>query len=550
MDVATTIATNMPSLLSAITSTDTRAQSAAASSLFGPSVISAGAASVQTEAATPIALASETLFKASIPARTTPSLSPAARRQEQQVLTYAAKLVESGRYRQAQTALQAFLDQHRSSGRTVRALGVVAMEQREYAKAERLFRQADFMLPERGYGDDAETAAVLQKDDAAVFRAAQGMLQSSDTAERGVSLLIGLTQRNPLHTEARIELAEALLRRQDAANALTQFRMALMTADEKQLTRLEGRLSELSEKAPKLAYLRRLVGQTQLRLGKAEKAAQTLAEATALADGDASYRAEEAPAHLAIGHEKLERGDIAGALASFETAQSLDFGSPEVREALGEAYLERGALCVRTGSVAAGIADLNTAAGKLRSSDDEALRKRLASIAFSAGVRLESAHLQQGEQIGDEETAFRIAFDMGGDNAVYRDKWAQLSSRIGDEFLAEERYEEAAEAYLRASALFPRNETYRESAVGALMLFGDEQLGLKEYDEAISAYQRAYELGQGEAGRLKLAGAFNARGLHFLELQDLSQARRDFNRALYYDPGNTQYEENRTAAGG
>ena len=49
---------------------------------------------------------------------------------------------------------------------------------------------------------------------------------------------------------------------------------------------------------------------------------------------------------------------------------------------------------------------------------------------------------------------------------------------------------------------------------------------------------------------LKLAGAFNARGLEYLEEGEMSKALADFHKALYYDPGNEEYQENYDARGG
>ena len=99
----------------------------------------------------------------------------------------------------------------------------------------------------------------------------------------------------------------------------------------------------------------------------------------------AQYRAEEAPAHVAIGREKLARNDITGAMASFERARALDYGSPEARVALGEAYLARGERRVRTGALVAGIGDLSTAKSRLRADGSDELRQRPGSCRVLGG---------------------------------------------------------------------------------------------------------------------------------------------------------------------
>ena len=43
-------------------------------------------------------------------------------------------------------------------------------------------------------------------------------------------------------------------------------------------------------------------------------------------------------------------------------------------------------------------------------------------------------------------------------------------------------------------------------------------------------------------------GAYNARGLEYLEEGEMSKALADFHKALYYDPGNEEYQENYDAA--
>jgi tetratricopeptide (TPR) repeat protein len=218
--------------------------------------------------------------------------------------------------------------------------------------------------------------------------------------------------------------------------------------------------------------------------------------------------------------------------------------------ALGEAYLARGELRTRQGSLSAAIADLNTAANKLRGTSNEALRRRLAQSAFTAARMLEAQHLQGGQDVGDESLAFEIAFDLDSDNATYRSKWAEVSQRIGDEFLADEKYRDAAQAYRRAYDLYPENQTYRDAAVSAYTSYGDEQMDKHDYDKAIEAYQAAHDIGRGDAVRVKLAAAYNARGLIYLAEGKLRRARNDFLRAMRLDPNNSEYQNNYNGIGG
>jgi tetratricopeptide (TPR) repeat protein len=552
------------SVLAGTSSAPTAGTSSSSSSLFGPAALlslGGGATTADGEDYSYLGVSRSTVsalpqfnLSAVLAAKAAGadplSASPKLRSEQAATLKQVADLVDQERYDEARELIDELRRKDPASGPATQALGVIELRQHHYEKAERLFRQAQQLAPDRGYDQYADIARILQKDDAEVFATARRMVAASDTYSEGLRLLYGLTERNPLHAEARLLLADSLLKEHDAAGGLAQYRLALITADHAQLERIEERLETLVKIAPQAAYVRRLLGQAQLQLGQPEQAAATLAEATKLAQDDPAYRAEEAPAQLALGREKLDRGDIAGALASFERAQGLDFTSPEVRLALAEAYVARGELNTRQGSLTAAIHDFNAAAAQLGDGGDAVLRQRLARSAFAAGQLVETQHLRSGADVGDELVAYWTAYDADPDNPVYRSKWAELGDRLGEEFLADARYQDAADAFQRAYDLFPGNAAYRAHTVNACTLSGDRQMDRHEYDGAIAAYRAAYEIEHGDDVRSKLAAAHNARGLTYLAEGRIRLARADFLQAVRLDGEKAEYQSNYSSVAG
>src|SRR5690606_38601832 len=147
-----------------------------------------------------------------------------------------------------------------NSGRSVHALGVVELEERNYAQAEKLFLRAAYLAPDNGFDEDAEVARYLQQDDETVFAAARRLGSNSATLQTGTQLLVALTHRNPLHTEGRMLLGNVLLHQGDAVNGLSQYRLAIATADDDQLQRIAARFENLVEVAPRAPYVHRLLG--------------------------------------------------------------------------------------------------------------------------------------------------------------------------------------------------------------------------------------------------------------------------------------------------
>jgi len=473
-----------------------------------------------------------------------PQVSPAVTQREDSILAQVDSLLEAGSLDDARGLLESFFQLNPNSGRSVHALGVVELEERNYAQAEKLFLRAAYLAPDNGFDEDAEVARYLQQDDESVFAAARRLVSNSDTLQTGTQLLVALTHRNPLHTEGRMLLGNVLLHQGDAVNGLSQYRLAIATADDDQLQRIAARFENLVEVAPRAPYVHRLLGETQLRLGKNDEAARTLARATELADGDSTYRAAEAPAHVAIGHALLADNRITAAMAAFEHAATLQFANHDARLGLAEAYVARGEQRARLGLHADAISDFSTAKAKLRNDGSAALRKRLAAAAFSAGAVLDGRHRRAGEKIGDEAVAFQIAYDLDPDNATYRIGLADLRNRSGDEFMAADDYRNAAYAYKRAYDLYKNNQNYRDNTANAFVLYGNDLMRQHKFDDAVEAYRTSYEITRSDTSRLKLAEAYNARGQEYLSDAKYRQAREYFRKALYYDPGNPLYQEN------
>lgn len=464
---------------------------------------------------------------------------------QSETLKQAQAYIDGGAYDKARVMVQDVLEENSQNGPAVHAMGVIELKQHRYKEAEQLFRRADQLAPDRGFGTDAENARILQKDDAAVLGQARRLLASDDTQEDGIRLLVNLTDRSPTNSEARMLLAQNLITSGDAKNGLQQYHMAVLTADEDQLGRIETRLSELVEIAPDAAYLRQLLGKTQLRLEKYDEAGRTLAVATSLANGDPTYKADEALAIVGQGRERLAQGDVTGAISKFELAREYAPTGTEVKKALGEGYAERAEAKYRAGASEAAVMDYRLAASNLGKEGTEQLREGIARGAFTAGLAVERDRLAAGEDIDKEVLAFQVAYDLDSTNTTYKRKLASTRSALGDQYLADSEYADAAAAYNKAYDLYKNNTTYRNAAVNAYKLAGDEYMTQTEYDKAIAAYDKAFDLNSYDATtKSKLADAYNTRGLYYKDLGKLTPAKADFHDALNLFPTNTTYRTN------
>ena len=485
---------------------------------------------------------------------------------EQATIKQATALRVNGKYDEARALLQGILKKNPTNGVAIHGLGAIELDQGNYEKAEGYFTQAHNYAPSYGFDRDATNARILQRDDSYVLDQARAMTRNPDTLDDGVRLLVSLTRRSPSNADARALLGEKLIEQGNAQSGLAQYQLAISSADEAQLRRIEANLESLVKVAPEAAFLQNLLGQTQLKLGKHELAAETLGLATRLSDNNDLFRADEAEAHLALGYDAMDEGDLTRALTEFTTAQELDPYSDDVNKGLAEIYLARGQQKARLGDATRAIEEYEKAKvhmlalnsdqtddGSDSESDDDEddpyadLRADLANAFYSAGRTLESRRIAAGDEVGDELTAFKSAYELDRENLTYQRKLAETQKTLGDQYMADGEYQKAGNAYKYAYEVYDDDETNLTAAINAFMAWGDERTAAYDHGQAIAAYQAAYDLDtDNETAKFSLAEAFNRRGLFYRSLgRDFySDAASDFQSAIDLYPDNDDYLNN------
>lgn len=477
----------------------------------------------------------------------TQQLSPKQLKAEQETVKQATVLRVNGQYDEARNLLEGLLKKNPTSGTAIHGLGAIELELGNYEKAESYFNKAHVFAPEYGFDRDANNAKILQQDDEYVLEQARRMTERDETRGDGVRLLVSLTRRSPTDAVARSLLAENLIKEGDATQGLVEYQLAISTANQTQSREIESKLADLVEVAPEAAYLRNLLGQVELNLGKHEQAAETLALATRLSDNDPLYQADEALAHVALGRDALAQGNRTSAMSSFQTAQGLDPLGDEVNLGLAEGYLALGQYRARLGDPGRAIEELNSAKGFLAMAESEELTSEIAATFYSVGRTLEQRRESSGEKVGDEAIAYQAAYNLDPENLTYQRKLAETQNTIGDEYLAEGSYKDAAYAYQYAYEVNSREESYKDSAISAFMNWGDERGEARDHHQAITAYQAAYDLDHdNETAKTSLADAFNTRGLFHKSLGEdfYEDAADDFLAALDLYPDNEDYQDN------
>lgn len=477
----------------------------------------------------------------------TPVYSDKQLEAEQAAIKRATALRVDGQYEEARSVLQEVIKKNPTNGVAIHGLGAIELDQGNYAKAHGYFTQAHNYSPSYGFDRDADNARILQKDDKFVLGQARRLTKSPDTLDDGVRLLVSLTRRSPSNAEARALLGEKLIAQGNAQQGLAQYQLAISSADEAQARRIEAKLESLVKIAPNAAYLRNLLGQTQLKLGKHQQAAETLALATRLSDNNPLFRADEAKARLALGHDALKRGDLIKALTEFTSAQELDPFSDEVNIGLTEVYLARGREKARVGDPTRAVQEFEKAKKHALAVKDDELRGRLAGAFYDAGRTLERRRIAAGTEIGQELTAFKAAYELDRENLTYRRKLAETQSILGDQYLAKGDLQKAANAYKYAYEVNDSETSYRDAAISAFLAWGEERSAAYDHGQAITAYQAAYNLDKSnETSKSGLAQAFNRRGLFYRSLgRDFYRdAAADFRSALDLYPNNEDYQNN------
>ncbi|MEE8386338.1 MAG: tetratricopeptide repeat protein, partial [Dehalococcoidia bacterium] len=410
--------------------------------------------------------------------------------QEKKALEEAFKLIEDGALGEARDALDDILKKNRNNGAAVHALGLIELTEGNHEEAEKLYRRADFLAPNRGYGEDADDARILSRDDDFVFEQASQLVLRGTTLDRGIGLLLRLADRRPQDAETKILLAESLLAKKDILNAQSYFAQAIEISNQDELRRIENTAEELVEALPNAPQFRRLLGRVQVGLGKFEEALATLDVAAQLSGSDVFTRSAKALAYVGIGRKLLEQGDASRAVTNFKRAKDLDPASMEVREGLAEGYLAKAEQARRFGNLRAAITSYSDAARTLGGAGSESLRKVIAGSAFDVGLRMERQSIAAGRDLDEEALAFQAAYDLDRDNTAYKRKLAEARATLGDQFLAEEKYESAIGAYQRAYDLYSNNETYKSALIDTYGLRGDELLAQRQFDRAIETYLR------------------------------------------------------------
>lgn len=522
---------------------------ASADSLFGPSsVFSLGEAAQSSDTTTsPIDLSSITSQIYGNAAAPVFKLG----KEDLAALNQARSLRDSGDYDGARGILSGLLQKSANNGFAAHAMGTVAIAEQKYSEAERWFRRADYNAPGHGYDVNADTARILQKDDATVLATARRFLSTPGTADEGQGLLVELTTRSPDQTDARILLADRLIKAGDATNGLLQYRTAIGSADPEQLQRMEATLQGLAQRSPKAAFVHQLVGRVQLALGKFDDAKKTLQEASDLADSDAAYESVVAQAYAASGAALFKDHENDAAITELQQAVSIDPENKSAIRSLADAFEARGTRNEQIGDLVGAIKAFQLAQTQLNKAGTVAQKEALAADFYRVGRRIEGRHLESGQDVGQEALALQAAYDLDPTNTTYRIQLAAVRSRSGDQFIAKADLAGAVGAYRRAYLLRKTYTPYRDKFIDALNQNGAQQLADLKYSDAVNSFKEAYTTDKSnETSKFNLAGAYNARGLDYLAKGNLDLALADFKAALDLYPDNSDFQNNYHSAGG
>jgi tetratricopeptide (TPR) repeat protein len=533
-----TTAGSIGALIGAAGGTASSSSSSSAGGLFGPSSILSLSSSAQSDPAVP----DLTSLVSSALAFQQPQAHGFDQEQADQ-FKQALALESGGDSAGAQTILDQLHQQDPLNGTVIHAMGTVAFDGNDYAKAAKLFQQSDFLAPGRGYDSDAQNAKLLQQDDGKVLSAAKRMLAGSDTADQGQRLLVALTARSPSNADAQMTLAESFLKSGDAVNGLLRYQQAIENGDPDQLKQIETRMSQLADLSPKAAFVHDLLGKAQLKLGEVSDAEKSFQTAASLAEDPTTYNSDLADAYVSEAQNKLSASDIPGAFDRLYQAQILAPDNDNLKQAFVDAYSARAAQHVHDNDLTDAVTDYQSAIANLSSNATDQQKLNLANDIYSVGRLIEAK--RGDDPVGLEASAFQSAYDLVPDNQTFKTKLAATRELAGDQFLAENNYTDAIGAYRRADYLFPGNSTYKNAFVSTLETDGDNNMAIADYGAAIDSYKEAYDTDKSNLdNKQTLADAYNTRGQNYMTLGEYDLAAADFQQAMSLYPNNEDYQNN------
>jgi len=464
---------------------------------------------------------------------------------EEKALQQALDLIDQKAWDEAGTILDGILEENKTNAAAVQAKGLIAQGQQHYDEAEQLFLRAHSLDSSAGYDNDAANARILQEDDQTVYARATAMTKTADRRDEGVRLLIALTDRNSDYAAARISLAGALIQSGDPSNGLMQYSQALRTANVTELKQIHSELETIAAAAPKVLFARQLLGRTQMQMGDYDTALQTLSAVGADADVATPYERDLAKAYAGVGAERLDSGDVTGAMSMLLKARELSPTDGEIKVAVAKGYVARAEKNGALGELDGALADYTKAAELLVGRNEKELRARAAQGAYSLGMRVQRKRIATGDEVSGEVAAFQAAYDLDKTNLTYRNRLAEGRNALGDQYMAEDDWKAAAAAYGRAYSLVKNNTTYKNNTINAWVTYADDRLYNMNYDDAVEAYRSAFKIDtQNAAVRQKLANAYNARGLNYKDEEEFQKAAQDFHSALLLFPDNATYQAN------
>ncbi len=417
-------------------------------------------------------------------------------------LKAAAASIDAGDTKGGRKQAQQLLRKQPNNATALHLVGQSYLVEKDYKLAERAYAKVAALAPNNArVKRDLADARTLQKSDDQVLKHARSKLISPAHRTDGLRLLLHLTDRSPDNVDAYLALADGFTDARQPLQVMGALQKALDKADEDQIDEVIVRAKKLSEKQSGVGLTHNILGSALQKAGRYREAMSELKRAVEIAPNNLAYTSDLAGAHVAQARAKLDSGDVAGARADLEIAQSLDASNAGLGEVSARVAAERAEGFITAGLYNRALSELHTASSK---APDDAQFK--ASVA-SKYLRV-AAHYDDLDADSIALTSYQKAYELDPTSEVARRHIGELSYQAGLD------------------------------AIGRL-----------DYDGAITHLDRAYQTSRGTASyRQELARAYDLRGQRYQILDELSKAIADFKTGVGLDPTNTSLDANLSAA--
>lgn len=323
-------------------------------------------------------------------------------------------------------------------------------------QATKFFARAAQLAPNNArFASDFRSSQILERSDAAVLRAAIGLLAKPQSRVEGFRLLSALADRSD-DVGVLLAMGDALFDLRAKQQAVGAFALALDKAEGIGLSAVLKRADRVVADSPSAAIAHNFRGQVLQKMERFDEAITEFKLARDLEPIQTAYLLDLANAFVARGKSRVADGDLLGGKSDFLEARAIRPVNDDINRNVADVRIRLARQWLVRGALTSALGELNSARVRLPSDSDD-LKKRLAGLYYSLGNRFTS----QDDNITAAST-LQQAYDLDA-SLTHKTALGAARNTLGLQYLDEENYSKAVDEFQKAVDLFPNIQEYQDN---------------------------------------------------------------------------------------